>query len=126
MIVYSEFDDGAALLLYIISLLTASNVSCQMSSPLPPRPPEFGPPEFDATTFAIAFPLAHIPLFAGIAVAVVVGIYCCYRKRKKNKADLTAIAEKGGLVILDEKLIKAKEEGRLTVNVSVIEVHILI
>lgn len=76
--------------------------------------------DFDAETFGIAFGVAHIPLFAGIAVAVVIGCYCCY-KRKKSGADLVAIAEKGGLVILDDQLLQAKEEGRLTVNVSILE-----
>ena len=82
------------------------------------KPP---PPKFDGKIFAIAFSLAHIPLFAGIAVAVVIGVYCCYRRKKRNKTDLAAIAEKGGLIVLDDHLLRAKEEGRLTVNVSVLE-----
>ena len=65
--------------------------------------------------------MAHIPLFAGIAVAVVIGCYCCYKRRKRSKKDLAAIAEKAGLVILDEQLLRAKEEGRLLVNVSILE-----
>lgn len=77
-------------------------------------------PPFDAEVFGLAFGLAHIPLFAGIAVAVVIGCYCCYKRKEKN-TDLTAIAEKGGLVILDDKLLQAKEEGRLMVNVSILD-----
>lgn len=65
--------------------------------------------------------MAHIPLFAGIAVAVVIGVYCCYRRKKQNKADLAKIADKGGLIVLDDQLLRAKEEGRLTVNVSILE-----
>ena len=65
--------------------------------------------------------MAHIPLFAGIAVAVVIGVYCCYRRKKRNKADLAKIADKGGLIVLDDQLLRAKEEGRLTVNVSILE-----
>ena len=76
---------------------------------------------FDAKVFALAFGLAHIPLFTGIAVAIVIGVYCCYFKRKKGSADLAAISEKGGLVILDDKLLRAKEEGRLTVNVAILD-----
>ena len=79
------------------------------------------PPSFDGKIFAIAFSLAHIPLFAGIAVAVVIGVYCCYRRKKRSKADLATIAEKGGLIVLDDQLLRAKEEGRLTVNVSILE-----
>ena len=80
-----------------------------------------GQSTFDSKTFAIAFSLAHIPLFAGIAVAVVIGVYCCYRRKKRSKADLATIAEKGGLIVLDDQLLQAKEEGRLTVNVSILE-----
>ena len=77
---------------------------------------------FDVTVFGLAFGLAHIPLFAGIAVAVVIGIYCCYKKKKSGgREELMAIAEKGGLVILDDELLRAKEEGRLTVNVSILD-----
>ena len=78
-------------------------------------------PPINLKTFGIAFSLAHIPLFAGIAVAVVIGCYCCYKRRKRSKKDLAAIAEKAGLVILDDNLIRAKEEGRLIVNVSILE-----
>lgn len=76
---------------------------------------------FDAKVFALAFGLAHIPLFTGIAVAIIIGVYCCYFKRKKGSADLAALSEKGGLVILDDKLLRAKEEGRLTVNVAILD-----
>ena len=54
-------------------------------------------------------------------MAVVIGVYCCYKRKRKGKTDLTAIAEKGGLVILDDQLLRAKEEGRLMVNVSILE-----
>jgi hypothetical protein len=66
--------------------------------------------------------VAHIPLFAGIAVAVVIGVYCCYKRKKRSgKADLATIAEKGGLIVLDDQMLRAKDEGRLTVNVSILE-----
>ena len=103
--------------LYIIYNIGESNITTvTLSEHTDEKPP------IDPKILGIILSLANIPLFAVAAVAVVsIGCYCCYRRKHRNKKDLTFIAEKAGLVILDDNQIRAKEEGRLIVNVSILD-----
>ena len=71
--------------------------------------------------------IAVMSVFMGLVVVsvvttVTVALCCWCYHRKKRRRDLAAISRKGGLnIVLGDDLQRANQEGRLTVNVSLLD-----
>ena len=65
---------------------------------------------------SITLPVVLI-LITVVTVTIILAL-CCYIYHRRKRRDLANFSKKGGLVILDDDLKRASNEGRLVINVS--------
>ena len=74
--------------------------------------------EFDEVYLAIILSLGSVII---IVIAATIALGCCCYHRRMRKRDLAALTEKGGVIVLNDDLHCANQEGRLVVNVSLLD-----
>lgn len=78
-----------------------------------------GPGDMDRTVELIRMIAPGVVVLIVVIMTVSIGCLCYHRKKRKR--DLANFTTKDGLIVLSEDLRHASSEGRLVVNVSLLD-----